>query len=242
MRAVLYLFLLISFSFCVLRPAYAVSIDIDNYPPKVTSSEFQIHARIKGAKPATNYFKILLHQGESNVNMARTWNGTTWYDGSDGKQYFPLSVSHEVVVDLKAQLFGDIKNGLYFLSIRRYTASGNAADDTMTPVSVTVELPETTTEPSAIPIETPIATPAKTIPPKTPITFEKSPAVLSLVASPEPSPSSSPLKTPQVLETKNTTTSIDMRYFVIAIPLFVCGIFLEIYGALIVFKTYKQLV
>jgi hypothetical protein len=139
MRALAFLLTVFSFLFCV-PEVLAVNLLIDGAPEKLENSEFEISVTVTGAKAATNYLKILLYVEGSRESVAKTWNGNEWYYGSDAKQYFPITVNGKsTTVAVKAQLLDDAAKGKYTLSVKRFTASGSPADDSVNTVSVDVE-------------------------------------------------------------------------------------------------------
>ena len=163
MRVVLFFALTAIVSLFCASNIFAVSLSLDSIPSKITTSEFEIAVSITGAKPATNYLKLLMYKEGTHEYVTKTWNGHDWYMGSNGKEYAPVTISGKTVsAPLKAQIVPQIENGEYILSVRRFTASGNEASDSVTPATVLVDLPTAspthTPEPkmlTPLPIDTP---------------------------------------------------------------------------------------
>jgi hypothetical protein len=245
----------------VLSPAVAVSLMISSYPSSVSIDPFNISVSVQGASEGNNYLRADLYK-EGTVNyFGETFNGSSWYMGSDGKSFYPITVVSSSASALLQIRIGNPSiaeftgSGLYKLKIRRYTASGSlASSDTQTPVDVTINYSTPTPVPTAAPTQTPTVSPT-TIPSltntPTPIPTLKnlpSPTITS-IASPtdfdENSPQSSvlgshdnePLKNENKAITKISSTSYNGTTGIIFIGLGV--IFLAICGILF-FHSYKQ--
>lgn len=151
---------------------FAVTLKIVDVPSTIETEDFTVKFLVTGAKPATNYFRVLLYTEGARTYLAQTWNGSSWYDGSDGKTYFPLSVSTATSSgEIKAKIKQGVVSGNYMISLKRYTASGSSADDEVSPRSVFIKrtvadpqvtkvqdspLPSPTQEPSDHPSPTPV--------------------------------------------------------------------------------------
>jgi hypothetical protein len=106
---------------------------IDNFPQTITKDSFNVTVTIKGAKNGTNYLRVEVYNGE-------TFNGKDWYGGADGKEYFPIEInSASTSATVQGRVINPV-NGNYKLKIKRYTASGNAANDTENSVDVQIEI------------------------------------------------------------------------------------------------------
>lgn len=173
---------IICFFFIVPLSAHAVTVSIVNAPTTITQDDFTVTASISGAQAGTNYLRIDLYKDGTTNYFGETYNKANWYSGSDGTQYFPVTIP----TDLPATLLGHIGNptagqfdnsGIYKLRIRRYTASGNpGSSDTMDSVVVAIVMP------TATPTPAPTNTPA--------------PATATPTNKPNPTPTTKPANTP----------------------------------------------
>jgi len=173
------IFLIASAVFLFLtKEVLAVTITIDSSPSSVSGEPFDVSVSIAGPNPGTNYLRIdLFKEGTTNY-FGETFNGESWYGGSDGTHYFPVNISSEGTAS--ATFRGRIGNptsseypgpGVYKLRIRRYTSSGNpASSDQQIPVDVQITIPVSTPTPTAEPTATPEPTsaPVPTLSPKPP--------------------------------------------------------------------------
>lgn len=159
----------------------AVTLTINSYPTQIWADPFTINVSIsKEAKTGTNYLRVdLFKEGTANY-FGETYNGNIWYSGSEGKQYFPVSVTLNATTSATFQAkVGNPKtsefpgSGQYKLRIRRYTDSGSlASGDIQTPVDVNINLltptptptppPSSSSSVSSMPI--PTATPKSSTP------------------------------------------------------------------------------
>lgn len=220
----------------------AVSLSIDSLPSKVTAPEFEISVSITGAKPATNYLKALVYKEGTHNYLAKTWNGREWYGGAEGKEYIPITISGKTnTTTIKAQLLPEIENGEYLVSIRRFTASGNAADDSITEAHLFIELqkPEPTKSPSTPsptpqPTPTPLPTNIKTIEPTIAIetVIIPTPSAPSVVLAAETE--TVPAKTAEPLET--IQSSANYAEFTLGIFLLAGGLIIIVFGGIEIFK------
>lgn len=246
----LFLFLLV----WLLLPSevYAVTLLITSYPQKIDHGSFTVGFTVTGAKPATNYFKVLLHHSASKKYIAQTWNGNTWYDGSEGKEYFPLAITSSSSGEIKAQIQETVENGTYELSLKRYTASGTAADDDISPVIVEVNVPQVTSTPTPTKMPTPVPTPISTPVPITPtpiVTVASEVAVFSeqIQATLKPvSQTSVPVIPTTVTETTKPAEvkppSIHYQWILGSILLALIGVSCIGGGGYKVFKTHQRLI
>ena len=180
------------FLFAFPSAAFAVSIAIDQYPASVSDQPFTINISLQGASQGQNYVRADLYKEGTSSYFGETNNGTDWYGGSTGTQYYPLTV-----VDSKTTATAPLQvrigtptaaeypgPGNYKLRIRRYTLSGNVASgDQQTPVDIAITLelptPTSTPEPTATRTPTPSKTPTPTrspTPSKTPTPIKASTA------------------------------------------------------------------
>jgi hypothetical protein len=174
--------ILFLFSFAVLltQKIHAVSITINSYPSSISSEIFNIQASISGATNATNYLRLDLYKEGTNNYFGETFNGSDWYTGAEGKNYFPIQIqSSSASATIQGQLGNPSINsypgpGIYKLKLRRYTSSGSQSqNDQQTPVEIQIDYIPPTPTPTDSPTPTitttpvPTATPTNT-PTKTP--------------------------------------------------------------------------
>ncbi|GEM_PF-1729112 len=168
---------------------FAVSISIDSYPNEVTESEFTVGFTIAGAKKARNYIRVLVYKEGTHSYHGLTWNGLSWYEGSSGKEYFAIDiVENETKGIVKGKVPVGFPGGEYLLSLKRYTASGNSSDDSVSPQKITVKLaiPVSTQTPvSQVATSTPVVTvlPENT---QTPVVIVQTNEPIVLAAKSEP--------------------------------------------------------
>lgn len=172
------------------KPVLAVTYTI-SAPPSISDAEFTVDVVIDGPNPGINYLRVDLYKEGTTSYFGETWNNSSWYSGSDGLQYFPVTISLESTASaqVKAKLGGPTTTeysgpGAYKLRIRRYTsASSSSASD---PVNINITYQPPTPTPTATPTEAPTATSTATsIPTATP------------TKTPTPSPKGSPSGTPK---------------------------------------------
>lgn len=145
--------------------AYAVSINIVNYPASISTDSFSITFSVTGASDGQNYFRADLFKDGTSNYFGETYNSLSWYSGSDGKQYFPVSIiNSSASATIQARLGTPGANdylgsGAYKLKIRRYTASGNpSSSDAQTPVDITINYSSPTLTPLPTNTTTPVPT------------------------------------------------------------------------------------
>src|SRR3990167_10470720 len=137
------------------RTVLAVNLNITKYPPIITSEPFEVEVTVEGAKPAVNYLRVDLYKPSTKNYFGETFNGSVWYEGSDGKLFFPVNIEKESTqsVVIRARVgtpsLGEFPNqGSYEMKIRRYTASGSAASsDKSTSVQIEINVPVVTSLP-----------------------------------------------------------------------------------------------
>lgn len=169
MKAIIFIIAFVVFIFFK-SAAYAVSINIVNYPSSISSDSFNVTFSVTGASDGQNYFRVNLFKDGTSSYFGETYNGLGWYSGSDGKQYFPLSIiSSSASATIQARLgtpgTSDYSGtGVYKLKIRRYTTSGNpSSSDVQNPVDITINYSSST--PTPLPTNTPTLTPTLTLTP-----------------------------------------------------------------------------
>jgi hypothetical protein len=188
---VLFLFL---FCFLIPKSVSAVSITINNFPSTISSDNFLVEATISGATNATNYLRVDLYKEGTSNYFGETFNGSDWYIGSEGKNFFPVQIQNS---SASASIYAQLGNpsttyypgpGAYKMKIRRYTASGSySSTDIQTPVDIqiTYTFPTPTPTESPSPTQTPTPTSAPTptsTPVKTPTpTIQKTPTPTKII-------------------------------------------------------------
>lgn len=163
------LILTLFYLFFGVRPVFAVTVTISNVPQEITNQPFSLDVSITGASAATNYLRADFFQPNETSYFGYTYNGTTFYNGSDYSQYFPVTVTSsgysgtiQAKIDIASSKF--IGSGTYNLRIRRYTQSGNYNTNESNIVTVNVNYaspsPSATSAPS--PSITPSSAPSTT--------------------------------------------------------------------------------
>lgn len=177
----------ILFLFFAVNPVLAVTITISNAPPSITDEPFNINVSVAGASAGTNYLRVDLYKEGTTNYFGETYNNSIWYGGSDGKQYFPVTITSGQTWDGSVQ--GRIGNptseeysgpGNYKLRVRRYTNSGGQGTTDQAPQEIQIVF--------ATPTPTPTPTPSPT-------------------SSPTPSPTPTSIKTPTPAPTPKKTQS-----------------------------------
>lgn len=192
MKYLIAMIFLLGFSFFV-RPAFAVSIQIDSSPDTITDQPFTLDVSLSGAQPGQNYLRVDIYKDGTSNYFGETSVGANWYSGSDGVSYVPVTIPDSTTVvtaSLQARIGTPSPNdfpgtGSYKIKIRRYTASGSQGEVTQTPVDVQINY--------SLPTPTPLPTftPTPTITPRTP-TPTKMPTPTKLPTS-SPTPINKPL-------------------------------------------------
>ncbi len=228
---------------------HAVNISIDSFPQTISSlDQFQVVVSVTGATNATNYLRIDLYKDGSTNYFGETYNGSTWYNASDGKNYFPIQIQDaSASATFSGRLGGPNTNeyfgpGAYKLKIRRYTASGSSASgDEQIPVDVQITYNFPTSTPISSPTTAPTATPVKTATPTVTAVKTATPKP-NMTATPDvlgesdnqtdvPSPTEEPLP-----ETTTNTNSGSKKGTVVVAMIFV-GLGIIVMG-LAVFMVY----
>lgn len=142
--------LLINLKYC--RNVRAVTITIDSSPKSIDSQDqYSVTVRISGATNATNYLEVSLFKEGTTNYFGETYNGSDWYDGNEGKNYYPIQIVNS---SASATLLFKVGNPSltqypgpdnYKLKVRRHTSSGNLSEtDTQTPADVNISyIPQT---------------------------------------------------------------------------------------------------
>ncbi len=172
--------------FVFVPSALAVTTTILNSPSTIGEDKFEVTVSIDGASAGTNYLRVDLYVAGTKNYFGETDNTQSWYGGSDGKQYYPVTIeSNTILVATVSARLGEPTHtdypgpGDYLLRVRRYTASGNQGSEEVAPAPV--KLTKTWPSPSPSPVPTPSPTPT---PPPTP------------ASSPTPTPTPPPTQKP----------------------------------------------
>ncbi|HVZ67110.1 MAG TPA: hypothetical protein VG917_02510 [Patescibacteria group bacterium] len=179
----------------------AVTVSITNSPSTITSDSFKVTVSVSGASTGTNYLRVDVYKDGTSNYFGETNNGSGWYGGSDGTQYFPITItpgsawSGDVEARIGSPSQSDYDGqGSYKLRIRRYTSSGNqgSEDANQSAVNVTISVPTQTPTPTLTPTPTNAPTPTRTPTPTD-------------APTPTKMPTSTPLKTPTPTTKSGTT-------------------------------------
>ncbi len=164
MKAIIFIIAFVVFIFFK-SAAHAVSISIVNYPTSISTDSFSITFSVTGASDGQNYFRADLFKDGTSNYFGETFNSLNWYSGSEGKQYFPVSIinsSASAIIQARLGAPGAsdyLGSGPYKLRIRRYTASGNpSSSDIQTPVDIVINYSSPTLTPMPTNTTTPIPT------------------------------------------------------------------------------------
>ena len=180
--------------------SFAVTVSITNYPSSISADPFSISVSILGASSGTNYIRVDLYKDGTQNYFGNTYNGSDWYNGSEGKQYYPITI-----IDSKSTASATLQTrtgvpsisdydgqGSYKMRVRRYTASGGlgSEDPNNTSVAVTISIPTPT--PTPTPTATPQASQSQaTATPTIAKTPSPSPTKTTITPSPKPTEDSS---------------------------------------------------
>ena len=190
------------FFFFTLAPkhAFAVNVTISDHPQTISADSFNISVSVEGAQAGTNYLRVDLYKEGSSNYFGETYNGSSWYKDSDGKQYFPIEIqsgatwSGQVQAKVGNPTVSEYDNpGSYKMRIRRYTNSGNPGSEDANNSSVTISINVAAPTPTPTPTPKPTATPTPTtttISTKSPTPTPKATPIPSKTT--KPSPKSSP--------------------------------------------------
>lgn len=185
--------------------AYAVTLTYSNIPTSIGKDPFTIQVTVDGANSGTNYLRIDLYKEGSTNYFGETYNGSSWYKGSEGLQYLPITIGDSKIATASVQ--GKVGEptvseysgpGQYKLRVRRYTSSGNAVSgDNQTPTTFEITVP--LNSPSPTPESNPTPNPTPDIIPSPRATLRPTPVVRT---STRPSPrraNASPSVEPEIL-------------------------------------------
>ena len=197
----------------------AVSTSIVQSPSTVGDESFTVTVNISGATAGINYLRVDLYLPDTKNYFGETDNTQAWYGGSDGKQYYPVTIlsGEPTIATISARLgepsLTDYPGpGLYKLRIRRYTGSGNQGSEDPQPVDIALTKtypspsPSPTTQPSPIPTPTPTPTPSVSVP------------VPSSQTSPKPSLLLVPGLASPMSGTVSGVTDVDLSTFGLSSP------------------------
>lgn len=180
------------FFLVVVHPVFAVSVTILSAPSTIGEEKFSVTVQTDGASAGTNYLRVDLYQEGTTKYFGDTDNSQAWYNGSDGKQYFPITIISNTanIATVSARIGEPTQSdypgqGSYKLRIRRYTSSGNQGSEDPSPVSITI----TKAWPSPSPTPTPTPTPTPSPSPTSTITPSPTPTPKPSI-KPSPSPTS----------------------------------------------------
>ncbi|MBU1032116.1 hypothetical protein KKE03_04335 [Patescibacteria group bacterium] len=161
--------LILFYLFLGIKPVFAVIITMSNIPPTITDEQFTFDVSVSGASAGTNYLRVDLYKEGSTNYFGETYNNDIWYGGSDGKQYFPITILSGQTWNGSIQ--GRIGNPTvgeypgprnYKLRLRRYTNSGGLGTTDQTPQDIQIVFTLPTPSPTQTPTPTPTPTPSST--------------------------------------------------------------------------------
>lgn len=181
----------------------AVSVVINSYPPSISNESFEINASISGASNGVNYLRVDLYKDGTTNYFGETYNGASWYSGSDGIQYFPVQIQDATASAVFQGRLGSPSSGdypgpgNYKLKIRRYTTSGGSYTfSDPVDIQITFSTPSPTASPSPTVVPTQAATSTPTI---TPTVVPSKTPTPSSIKSPTPKPTNPPTLEPKIL-------------------------------------------
>lgn len=163
--------LLLSAAFLLLspKPASAVTVTISNTPATITDQPFTFDVSVSGAQSGINYLRVDLSRPAIASYFGFTWNGTSFYNGSDHTQYLPVTIdqsgnwSGAIQGKLDSTASEYTGPGQYNLRVRRYTPSGyNPTPSNTATVDITYQ-PSSTPSPTPTPTPTPTPQPVFTV-------------------------------------------------------------------------------
>lgn len=203
-KATSLLLLILAFYFFFSAPVFAVTLFIDQVPSSISDQPFSLQVTVTGASAGQNYLRVDFYKEGTSEYFGETHNGIEWYGGSEGKQYFPITItssSTPVSVTIQGKVGAPSLSqytgpGGYKLKVRRYTTSGNAANsDVVEPVTAELTIPLPT--PTPTPTDEPTATPT---PSNTP----------TPTRTPTPTKTPTPIKTPTLTPTLTPSEEDDV--------------------------------
>lgn len=190
---------------------FAVTTTITDYPSSVSTDAFALSVAITGASTGTNYLRIDVYKDGTSNYFGETYTGTTWYAGSDGISYFPITIQS---ASWSGTLQGRISSytatdydgtGSYKLRVRRYTSSGNytSSEANNSAVTIAIVIPTQTPTPTITPTNAPTATPTKTPTPTTTPTVTPTPKITITLSPTSSATASAALATPSATSVQN---------------------------------------
>jgi hypothetical protein len=153
------------------KKIFAVQITLLDVPQAISQNEFTLTASVSGTLTGINYLRIdIFKEGTSNY-FGETFTGSVWYGGSEGTQYYPITLQSGI--PWNGQIKGRVGSpnsteydglGSYKLRVRRYTSSGNYNSDeaNANALFITIAFPTITPLPSATNVPTKTPTPIDT--------------------------------------------------------------------------------
>lgn len=172
--------IILLFLFCLplTKSVFAVSVGITNFPSSISSDSFTVNVSVLGASSGTNYIRVDLYKDGTSNYFGETYNGSDWYSGSEGKQYFPITIINSkstASASLQSRLGAPNSSdydgqGSYKMRIRRYTSSGGqgSEDPNNSAVSIVINMPTSTPVPTSVPTPAPVSNSPTPISYKTP--------------------------------------------------------------------------
>lgn len=181
---------------------YAVTTSILNVPSEITADPFTIVASVSGNISGTHFLRIDLFKENTTNYFGQTNNGSSWYGGSEGTQYFPITVTDGFWSGSLQGKVGDPSlteypgPGSYRMRVRRYTSSGGSgnSDEQSVGVNISVNLPTPTPTTASSPTNTPAPTNSP-IPTKIPTSKPTQKAVITTLPAKKPTQTSDSLGT-----------------------------------------------
>lgn len=195
------------------REVLAVDITISNYPTSITADPFNVTVSVSGPNDGVNYLRVDLYKDGSTNYFGETYNGSNWYGGSTGTDYFSIQIlNSSASATIQAKTGNPTSSeyqgsGVYKLRIRRYTSSGNASSgDNQTPIDIQINLPTPTPSPTPNPTPTPNPQTPNPTPLRTSAPTGQAPTPTK---TPTKSPTISPSPTPELEVLAEKTENID---------------------------------
>ena len=148
-------------------PALAVTVNISNTPSTIKEDSFSFNVSVSGAQSGTNYLRANFYPVGTTKYFGYTYNNSSFYNGSDFTQYFPINIDSsgnwggnlQAKLDTSSPYYSG--PGIYNLKVRRYTSSGSYIWSN----EVALSVPTNTTTPTPTSSPTPTSTVAITATP-----------------------------------------------------------------------------
>ncbi len=142
----------------------AVSVTISNVPSSANDQPFTFDVSITGAQNGTNYLRANFFPSNTTSYFGYTYNGSSYVNGADSSQYFPVSIDSsgnwtgqlQAKIHTVSSYFMGSSN--YGFKVRRYTQSGSSytwSNETNIAVNAATPTPASTSTPSSTPTPTP---------------------------------------------------------------------------------------